>query len=348
MKKLFFLLFITIFISGCGDEPAKEELPPLVRVMIVGKSETEEERNYTGQVVSRYETPLSFQVSGEINARFVNQGDFVRKGDALMTINTRDTVENVNAAAADVAAKRAESELAAVNLTRYEELYAANAVPKSALDEAITKANATRAALNAAEANLTRAQNANDYTNLLAPMDGVVVSVKAETGQVAAAGSPVLILADTNALEAEMYLPEAEFASVAENIPAMVEFYGVDGNFPATVREITPAANAQSRAYRVRLALTDIPPSLTIGKSVKIKFKRANITANIPLSAIDHNGSDTFCWVVEDGRAKKKAVSVSVGENNTANVNLPAGTAIITAGIHLLKENMEVRRDDVK
>lgn len=348
MKKLLLLFCITLMLAGCGEEAAKEPPPPLVKTLVIGKENTSNAFVYTGKVVSRYETPLSFQVAGEINGRFVDPGSVVKAGDTLMTINTRDTSASVNAAASDVAAKRAEAELAAVNLKRYKELYAANAVPKSALDEMQTKAEATKAALNAAEANLAKARNSNSYTNLVAPMDGVVTSVSAETGQIAAAGSPVATIADPNALEVEMDLPEVQFPYVSEGMQAIAEFYGIKGEFPTVVREISPMANAASRTYRIRLSLFEIPQGLALGRSAKIQYDFQRIKSQIPLSAIDGEGNNTFCWVVEDNKVRKMPVKVEIGENNTANAELPEGTVLVAAGIHLLKDNMEVRRDDAK
>ncbi len=347
-KKALLLLAIAYLCAGCGEEAKVEELPPLVKTLVIGKDTAISEREYTGKVVSRYETPLSFQVSGEINGRYVNQGSFVNAGEVLMTLSKRDTFPGVDIAAADVAAKRAEAELAAVNLNRYKELYAANAIPKSQLDETEARADATNAALKAAEANLIKAGNANDYTKLIAPMNGVITSVTAEIGQIAAAGAPVLTIADTNNLEIEIDLPEIEYSSITTRQNAIVSFYGVDGDFPASVREITPAANAESRTYCVRLSLYSIPQNIVLGRSATVSFSQKNITYTIPLSAIDGEGDNTFCWVIENNRVHKRPIKVTIGENNTANVNLPEGLAIVAAGIHLLTENMEVRRDDVR
>ena len=332
-QKALFLLAVAFFCAGCGEEAKIDELPPLVKTVVIGKDTAQSERKYTGRVVSRYETPLSFQISGEINGRFVDQGSIVSAGDTLMTVSQRDTFTGVDAAAADVTAKRTEAELAAVNLNRYKELYAANAIPKSQLDEIEARAEATNAALRAAEANLTKAGNANNYTKLIAPMNGVITSVNAEIGQITAAGAPVVTIADTDTLEVEMDLPETQYSSITTGQNASVKFYGAEGDFPATVREITPAANAASRTYRVRLSLSLIPANIVIGRSATVAFSQNSISSTIPLSAIDGEGDNTFCWVIE---------------NNTANVTLPEGAAIVAAGIHLLTENMEVRRDDVR
>ena len=347
-KKALLLLAFACFCAGCGEEAKVDELPPLVKTVVIGKDTAISEREYTGKVVSRYETPLSFQVSGEINGRYVNQGSLVSAGDVLMTVSKRDTFPGVDIAAADATAKRAEAELAAVNLNRYRELYAANAIPKAQLDEAEARADATNAALKAAEANLTKAGNANDYTKLIAPMTGVITSVNAEIGQIAAAGAPVVMMADTHNLEVEIDLPEIEYSSITTGQNAIVRFYGIDGDFPASVREITPAANEYSRTYRVRLSLSSIPKQIVLGRSATVSFGQKNITYAIPLSAIDGEGDNTFCWVIENNRVHKQPVKVAIGENNTANVTLPEGVAIVAAGVHLLTENMEVRRDDVR
>lgn len=348
MIRVIALLIITIIISGCGSNEKAEELPPLVRVTEVGGSNGAVANEYAGKVVSRYETPLSFQVGGKISARYADAGTVAKKGDLIMSLNRDDTAASVDAAMADVNAKRAESELARINLTRAEELFNAAAIAKSQLDDAKTRAEANAAALNAAIANLTRARNANDYTNLTAPMDGVITSVTGEVGQITQAGAVVATIADNAALEAEIDLPETEFSSVFEGMPAECSFYGIDGTFQGTVREISPYANSVSRTYRLRISVHAPPNGLTLGRSAKIRFNRPQTKATVPLTAIDSDDNGSFCWVVEEGRVHRRYVTLEIGENNTAKVNLDKGAAVVTAGIHLLKENMAVRRDDVK
>ncbi|MBO6178386.1 MAG: efflux RND transporter periplasmic adaptor subunit [Selenomonadaceae bacterium] len=332
-----------ILLSGCGEEKANKDEPPLVRTMVAFEKDAVSSKEYAARVVSRHEVNLSFQVGGEISGRYVDPGKFVRAGETLMTINPRDVAANTQTAAAEVEARRVEAELAEVNAKRYRELYREGAAAKAVLDEYETRAKAAKSALEAAMGNLQRAHNAGDYVDLKAPADGVVSAVAVDRGQIVAAGSPVLTLADIDELELEIDLPETEFANVKVGDTASCEFFGIEGEYALTVREITPAANTASRTFKARLSILNPPASVALGKSAKVRFKTAAKAVEIPLGAIDKENGELACWVVEEGKAHKRIIKAEVGENNSAKAELPAGTVVITAGIHLLKEGMEVR-----
>ena len=115
------MLVAGILFAGCAKdvEPPK---PPVVKVQQVKLSNAAQEENYSGVVRGRYETNLSFQVSGKIISRDVQTGSAVRAGEILMTLDPQDIVEQSHSASAQVASAKAQLQLAKSNLDRYTEL----------------------------------------------------------------------------------------------------------------------------------------------------------------------------------------------------------------------------------
>jgi membrane fusion protein, multidrug efflux system len=110
------------------------------------------------------------------------------------------------------------------------------------------------ARIDQAEAELTRARVALTYTKITAPADGVIVSKTVEVGTVASPGAPLLTL-DDQQYRLEASVPESDIAKVrtGQRVIAVVDVLG--GDVAASVTEIIPAADPQSRTFTVRIDL---------------------------------------------------------------------------------------------
>ena len=130
-----FLAVVCLLAVGCGSKDTKTVKAPLVKTQQVGSGSLNDSSSYSGTVRGRYETNMSFQVSGQILSRNVQVGSPVRAGDVLMVIDSRDVVQKANQGAAQVASARANLDLAQRNLARYSQLYQENAVAAATLDQ---------------------------------------------------------------------------------------------------------------------------------------------------------------------------------------------------------------------
>ena len=96
MRKKFLIIisFVGVILTaGCEDTVQVEVKPPLVKTVTAQINDSMQNYNYSGTVCSRYETNLAFQVGGRILNRNVQVGSFVRTGDILMSIDSRDVVQ---------------------------------------------------------------------------------------------------------------------------------------------------------------------------------------------------------------------------------------------------------------
>lgn len=348
-KKFFILMSLTamIFFSGCGKEEVAEEKLPLVQVKKVDSTMINSEENYSGVVKGRYETNLSFQVGGQIMSRNVEVGDLVKAGEVLMTINPRDVVQQTNQAEAQVASAKAQLDLATSNLNRYRELFNANAIAASVLDQYQTSYDAALAAYDNAVAVANQSQNALGYTNLLADFDGVISSINVEVGQVVAAGQTIAALVQTNELEIAVDIPENKISSIEINQPVTIKFWALNDSVDGFVREISPIADPASRTFAVKISIKNPPEKMQIGMTANV-LMTSNDTKEIgiilPLTAIYQTEDQPQVWLVRDDKVKLQAVKVSNFENNDVLVHgLQKGDLVVTAGVHKLREGQAVR-----
>lgn len=341
------LLFGSTFLSGCGDVVQKEK-PLLVKTQQAVSSTEAQTGSYSGTVRGRYETKVAFQVSGRILSRNVNVGSRVNAGDVLMVIDARDVQQQANAGDAQVSAARAQLSLAQANLARYTELYQAEAVSASVLDQYQTNYDAAFAAYQQALSQAAQAHNSLGYTNLTAGASGVVSSVEAEEGQVVAAGQTVLTLVQTNELEVEISVPESQIDSLRVGQEAQISFWALKETASGVVREISPMADSASRTYTVRVTVTNPPKGMELGMTADVRLPQGEADGVLlPLSAIYQTEGTPEVWVVkEDSTVELRPVTVETFDENRVRVyGLALSDVVVTAGVHKLRAGQEVRTE---
>lgn len=354
MKKLIAILLSILLmaslLSGCGKDN-EEQKPQLVKTQQVGEHDINVEGTYTGTVRGRYETNMSFQVGGRILNRNVQVGDHVNSGDVLMSIDPRDVVQQSNQGDAQVAAAKAQLDLAQSNLSRYQQLYAQEAIPAMVLDQYQTAYDSALAQYNQAVAGAATGHNALGYTALVASASGVISSVTAEEGQVVGAGQTVLTLVQTNELEVEINIPENHLGDVELGRTVQVSFWALKGvNVNGTVREISPMADSVSRTYKVRISIPNPPKGMQLGMTASVKCQERDRNNRdglvLPLSAIYQINDTSQVWVVDkntDTVSLKDIKFEEIGNNSVRVMGLNVGDIVVTAGVHKLRQGQKVR-----
>jgi RND family efflux transporter MFP subunit len=308
------------------------------------------ERSFTGVVAARVQSDLGFRVAGKILERLVDTGQTVKRGQPLMRIDPADLRLATRARDEAVAAATARARQTAEDEARYRDLVSAGAVSASAYDKVKAAAEAAQAELNAARAQADVARNETGYTVLLADADGVVVETLAEPGQVVGAGQVVVRVAHAGRREAVIQLPETLRPAIGSAGRATLYGDGLTG--PAKLRQLSDAADPQTRTFEARYVLegrlADAPLGSTI--SIHIPRDRATPALQVPIGAIFDAGKGPGVWVVEGDapRVTWRAVQVAGLSDEAAAVvgGLAAGDRVVVLGAHLLREGEQVRLAD--
>lgn len=297
----------------------------------------------SGVVRARYETPVAFQLSGRIAARYVNAGQRVKKDQVLFELDTRDLLQEIQTAKAERAAAQAALATAVTDADRDQKLLAKNFVSKQALDRSRLLEQEARARLDAARARLKQAQHALGYARLRAEASGVLIEVSGEPGQVISFGQAIAVLAQDGKREVEVFFPEhtrpRESGSV--NLPD-------DNALPLLLREAAGAADLASRTWRARYRITQDHHDLPLGQVVKTRFMKTTgvpDTLKVPLGALDERGAGVRIWQLREGQAQPVSAQIIALDNEHAWVraDLPENSHIIALGVNLLKPGMAVQ-----
>jgi RND family efflux transporter MFP subunit len=346
------LIGLLPFVLGaCTDASSSTDprtQPPLVRIEAV-KNSAASERSFTGIVAARVQSDLGFRVSGKVLERLVDTGQSVRRGQPLMRIDPKDLGLALQAQEQAVTAAQARVRQNSQEESRYQALVATGAVSKSAYEKVKADAESARAELSAAQAQATVARNQTSYAVLLADADGVVVETLAEPGQVVAAGQVVVRVAHAGPREAVIELPETLRPAIGSTGRATLYGSGLTGS--AQLRQLSDAANRQTRTFEARYVLsgrlTDAPLGSTI--SIQLSDGQLDPALQVPIGAIFDSGKGPGVWVLEGEthRVTWRAVQIARLSDEAASVvgNLKAGDRVVALGAHLLREGEQVRFD---
>jgi membrane fusion protein, multidrug efflux system len=199
------------------------------------------------------------------------------------------------------------------------------------------------------------ARNALQYASLIADHDGLITSENADTGQVVSAGQAIYGLAWSGDIDVNLDAAASDLSRIAVGQTAQVTFPALPGHaFEARVRELAPAADPQSRTYRVKLTLTQPGTAVRLGMtgdatlSASTPRNSAGAPAfKIPATAIFHRGGETAVWVIRPGDSILELRPVTVGSYAESAVLVTGGLKenenIVLAGVHTVYAGQRVK-----
>ncbi len=344
-------LVIAAGLSACGEKTLPQSKPHPVLVTTAHNVYDSYERTFTGIVSARHESAQGFRTGGKVVARLVEVGQSVVAGQALARLDPADYQLGLHAAEAQLQAARVDAEQAASDEARFRRLLADHSV--SVADHERQKARADAAAARQAQAaqQLDLARNRTKYTILAAEFNGVITSIRFETGQTVAEGQAVVTIADQSELEVVADLPE-EMADSVNTFSATATLQDSQGlTLPLKLREMSPAAAAQTRTFHARFSIADKSPAtrqtLHLGMTANLHLskKDGELAAVLPATAVWKTDSKTMVWQVDNAGSKLVAQPVEVLRYTNEAVlvrGVPDGTKVVSAGIQKLVPGAEV------
>lgn len=361
------LVSAPLLLSACKPAP-KEAAPEVIRpvqTMVVGTAAEVSGGTYSAEIRPKVESQLAFRVGGKVIERLVDIGAVVKKDQPLMRLDPSDLQLSANAALAQVAAAKANDDVAQAALKRAQDLAKQNFISAGALDQAIGTANASKAALAAAQATGALGTNATQYGVLRADADGVVTALTAEVGQIVAAGTPVLKVSADSGKDVVFAVPEDAAGLIKRGMILDVQLWAKSGlALRATVRDVSAIADALTRTYAIKATLSDAHNLAALGSTATVSFNGKALSNKassgngflaIPLASIVDAQGKPAVWVVEGGVVRRKSITIATAlpaESADARVmvssGLGSGAVLVTAGVHTLQEGQKVRTLEAK
>jgi len=349
---------LAVFQTACTPTSQRaEEVPgpaaPAVPVQVTAVRRVPFDDSYenAGTVRADERAVIASKVMGTILHVSVNPGDRVRAGQPLIEIDGSMSGSQARQAEAALSAAEqgiieaekaqesaeADAHLASLTQQRFQQLLDKKAVSPHEFDQVEARLRSATAAreMAAARVQAARSQKAQaaaalesartqlGYTRITAPFDGLVTEKLVDAGALAMPGVPLLAIEKATGYRLEAAVPETRMAKVKIGDPVKVSIPAAQLETAGRIVEIEPSTDAASRAFLVKISL---PPDARVRTGMFGRAMFSIATTNllaIPSQAIVRDGQLNSVFVVSDGKARRRLITL--GRTATGTVEVLSG-----------------------
>ena len=288
-----------------------------------------------GTVKTDQNLMLSAEFLGKVKAIHVKEGQTVKKGDLLLSIDDGGLSQNV-------ALLKTQRDLAKTIYFRQKRLWDQNIGSEIEYLQA-------KAAFESQENSYEQLKKQLDKASLYAPFSGRIDDIVAEVGQLVTPGiNPLLRLVNLQSMYIEVDVPERYFTAIEKGTTATIEIPSFKHSYKSRVTHKGTHISPGNRTFKATLAadsdVTLAPNTITKVKLVDYQKPDALV---IPLEVVSENFEGTqYVYVVsESNKAEKRFIETGLVEGNVVEVisGLEPGDRVIDEGARLVKENENVR-----
>ena len=346
---LFWVCAAALWLAGCSRPEPPPEPVRAVKLLTVGTAPLHAQLEYAGEVRARTESRLGFRVAGKILQRQAELGQRVRAGQVLAQLDPQDFRLAAQAAQAQASAAQTQRDLAAADFKRYAALKAQNFISGAELERREASLKSTQAQLDQARAQASSQGNQTGYTQLLAPAAGVVTGVEAEPGQVVAAGTPVVRIAEDGPRDVVFAVPEDKVAQIRPGQSVSVRVWSGGDVLAGQGREVAARAAPGTRTYAGKGAPAGAAaPALgaTVYVLPQVLSRAGTQAIKLPTTALRQQGQGTAVWVYDPASStvRSQDIEIATADGNAAVVaaGLSPGMQVVATGVHLLSPGQKV------
>jgi RND family efflux transporter MFP subunit len=305
----------------------------------------------TGTLEARLKSTISPKIAGRIEQILVDQGDRIKAGQLLFSLDDAELQQQVEIAQAALSSSQAalrrleadQVQAAAVleqaekNHLRRKRLQAQQAVSTEDYDKAtealdIAKAGTARAEaallegqkqLVAAEKTLAYHEARRADTRILAPFDGLIVKRHRDPGDIVVPGSPTLALIATDEIWITAWVDETEMARLRVGQPARVIFRSEpDRHYQGQVARLGREADRETREFVVDVRLLKLPQNWAVGQraEVYVETERKTSAVLVPAMAIQWRNDTPGIYCKENDRARWRVLKLGIQSGDMVEV----------------------------
>lgn len=364
----FLLPFLCFHLMGCSDKDSSQGEINLrkvsVKVYKVGRGKLTSYLNVSGTTLPLEKARVGAKVEATIKEILVDEGDRIKKGQVLIRLDPKDFLLDVDRAKAALETAHAELERAEHDLEqksqdwrRLSALYERKAIAKhrydamkAAFSMAQSKVKACQSKIKEREAELKLAEKRYQDSVVRAPFDGVVTKKLLSEGEISSLWAynwETLEVMDLSKIKVECEVSEKWKSQLREGIETFIEVDAYpEEKFRGKITTINPKVDPLQRTFRVKIIIPNPEYRLTAGMFVRIKIvleaKEGILT--IPEKEIVERPDGHFIFVVQDGIAKRRKISLGIKEGEWVEVRegLKEGEMIVIEGSHRLQDGYQV------
>ncbi|HBI14083.1 MAG TPA: efflux RND transporter periplasmic adaptor subunit [Desulfobulbaceae bacterium] len=362
-RHLALLAVSLLALAGCSGDQGKDqksagEKKPAVPVMVAAavQKTVPVELRAIGNVEPFATVAIKSQIGGELQQVHFTEGQEVKKGDLLFTIDPRPYEAKLAAAEAKLAKSQAELDNARRQAERYGAVAGKGYVSAERADEVRTSAATVEATVLADKAEVASARLELDYCSIRSPLDGFTGSLQADQGNVIKAN------ADTDIVTINQVRPALVAFAVPEHNLPVVQRARAEGPLP--VRALIPGAEDEPLAGLLSFLDNTVDPAtgtillkaafpnkdnkLWPGQYVNVVLELGDLpdAVVVPDQAVQTGQKGQYVYVVREDRTveyREVATGISAGGVVVISDGLQSGEQVVTDGQLRLAPGIEVK-----
>ena len=275
---------MAFILSGCNREADiavnKESAVHALSVTMVMNVEFPVYYSTIGSVISDDRIQITSRITGYIHEIPVREGQKVRKGDLLVSLDSMDIEGAIQQAEAGVNKSRSVLKDAQIDFGRYEVLFKEGSVPENTLRKIRLQRDISRETLHAALAALETAKSQRQYILIKSPVDGVVVERQKRAGDLAAPGFPIISIESEKALLFKSFVPESQIQKIVRDDKVTVFIDAFNKTLNGHISRIVPSGDPVTRSYEIKISLNDTT-GLLPGMFGRVRFQVGTETSPV-------------------------------------------------------------------
>jgi len=352
---------LLLLLAACGnsvsDTPAGPQ--PAVKVVVekVKIADAVYNDEYPGNINALNQVDLRPQVSGFISAINFKDGQRVKKGQLLYSIDAQLYAANYQQAVANSSVQQANLVRAQKDADRYHELDKKDAVAKQLVDNADAALEVSKKQYDAAKANIAAVATNVRYTKVFAPFNGVIGISQVKPGTAVTAGQTILntissdndVAVDFNVDQKEIFhfsdlLKQKDVHDSTFTIAFGSDVYANPGRISFLDRAVDP----QTGTIKTRLIFPNKDQRLRAGMNVTVRVKNNTSTKSliIPYKAITEQLGEYFVYMPGDSNKvsqQKVVFGKQIGNDVIIKNGLKEGDSVVVQGVQNLKEGTVIQ-----
>lgn len=333
--------------GGNAPKPKGPGVVPVVSA-VVAAGDVPVRLTANGTVTALQSVELRAQISATIRAVHVREGQFVRRGERLFSLDVRSEEANLGKAAAQLAKSRADLANAERNLRRQRELFGQKFISRTALDAAQNQVDSLRAQVAADTAAVDAGRVARGFGDIVAPIAGRTGAIDVHPGSlVQPGGAPLVSIATIDPINVSFTLPERELPA----LQAALAGGGLDvvAQLPEAGRPaltgrlafIDNAVDTASGTIRLKAAFANADGRLWPGMFVNVALSPRTLreALSVPVQAVQTGPERKFVYVIgEGGKVAAAPVQVRLVQDGRAVIDgVAAGARVVVEGAQNLR-----------
>lgn len=324
-------------------------LPLLAAVVTepIQRGNISSKQNFNGTLNFNQKSRLASESEGKVTKLYFDEGDYVKKGQVLLEIDTQILNANIKATKASIKEVGFSLQRAELDFKRYEALLAKQSVSKQKYDEFYFQKMQLEQKLISLEFSLDAQNIAKNKKHIRAPFSGYISTRSVQVGEWLKEGSEVALLLNPNKIDIIIHLPSSFIKNVSKNKTIMVTINGKE--YKTKMIGVLLSGNEKTRTFPLKLRLLPTKDTFFDGMQARLSLEKSSVSNVLLVSrdAVIKRFSKDVVFIIKDNKALMVPVHIIAYEGQKIAISsneLKVGDKVVTKGNERIQPNQEIRK----